>query len=522
MISYNNAPMLMVSQNNDNSLVNLKAKTSQGSSSSDFKSVFDKTLNNSSNSAKNTSNALNSNNDGQASGNAEVKPKYNSFRDVQAERAAVSNQSNVRKVSGGTQSEGLDTVSETMTKEDKYDDQIVLLAQMFGISPNELMKLANQLGFSAEDLKDVKKLALFVQKLGDILELNDSQKEILLKMAEEAGRQAGAVEKTADAGAAESTVKTTASDNGTGLDADKLAKLSADLKAKIDAMIKEGKTDSESISSEISKILASMKAQAQNRVSVSSVSDNPSEISLKPENTVENIGVKPEIKKETKTDEAEENVTVKEAAASDKAASTVDTKSAGVQVNVSNEQNQQQNVQVFGDVKVNMANTQNTVTKSEFTMPQPVRTTEVMNQVVENAKVILGQDKSEMVIQLKPDHLGKLELKVVTEQGIVAAKFIAENQKVKEIIETNMQLLKDSLEKQGISIDSVSVQVGQDRKGDYQQQNSYAGKSSGSADRVKHGEGRQEGIGVTGNILETLPERLAQYSYETNTINLTA
>lgn len=522
MISYNNAPMLMVSQNNDNSLVNLKAKTSQGSSSSDFKSVFDKTLNNSSNSAKNTSNALNSNNDGQASGNAEVKPKYNSFRDVQAERAAVSNQSNVRKVSGGAQSEGLDTVSGTMTKEDKYDDQIVLLAQMFGISPNELMKLAKQLVFSAEDLKDVKKLALFVQKLGDVLELNDSQKEILLKMAEEAGRQAGAVEKTADAGAAESTVKTAASDNGTGLDADKLAKLSADLKAKIDAMIKEGKTDSESISSEISKILASMKAQAQNRVSVSSVSDNPSEISLKPENTAENIGVKPEIQKETKTDGAEENVTVKEAAASDKAASAVDTKSAGVQVNVSNDQNQQQNVQVFGDVKVNMANTQNTVTKSEFTMPQPVRTTEVMNQVVENAKVILGQDKSEMVIQLKPDHLGKLELKVVTEQGIVAAKFIAENQKVKEIIETNMQLLKDSLEKQGISIDSVSVQVGQDRKGDYQQQNSYAGKSSGSADRVKHGEGRQEGIGVTGSILETLPERLAQYSYETNTINLTA
>lgn len=520
MISYNNAPMLMVSQNKDNSLVNLKAKTSKGSSSSDFKSVFDKTLNNSSNSAKNTSNALNSNNDGQASGNAEVKPKYNSFRDVQAERAAVSNQPNVRKVSGGAQSEELSAVSGSVTKEDKYDDQIVLLAQMFGISPNELMKLANQLGFSAEDLKDVKKLALFVQKLGDMLELNDSQKEILSKMAEEANRQAGAVEKTADAGASESAVKAAASDNSTGLDADKLAKLSADLKAKIDAMIKEGKTDSESISSEISKILASMKAQ--NRVSVSSVSDNPSEISLKQENTAENIGVKPEIKKETKTDEAEENVTVKEAAASDKAASTVDTKSAGVQVNVSNDQNQQQNVQVFGDIKVNMANTQNTVTKSDFTMPQPVRTAEVMNQVVENAKVILGQDKSEMVIQLKPDHLGKLELKVVTEQGIVAAKFIAENQKVKEIIETNMQLLKDSLEKQGISIDSVSVQVGQDKKGDYQQLNSYAGKSSGSADRIKHGEGRQEGIGVTGNILETLPERLAQYSYETNTINLTA
>ncbi len=522
MITYNNAPKLMVSQGNENSLVNLKAKTSQGSTASDFKSVFEKTLNNTSNPSKNTSNNLNTNNDGQASGNAEVKPKYNTFRDVQAEREAVSNQSNIRKVSGGVQPEELSTVSGSMAKEDKYDDQIVLLAQMFGISPGELMKLANQLGFSAEDLRDVKKLALFVQKLGDLLELNDSQKEILLKMAEEANRQAGAVEKTADAGTAESAVKTAASDNGTGLDADKLAKLSSDLKAKLDAMIREGKTDSESISSEISKIIALMKAQAQNRVNVSSVSDNPSGISLKPENTAESIGVKPEIKQEAKADKAEENETVKAEAASDKAVSQADTKSAGVQVNVSNEQDQQQNVQIFGDVRVNMANTQDTASKSDFTMPQPVRTAEVMNQVVENAKVVLGQDKSEMVIQLKPDHLGKLELKVVTEQGIVAAKFIAENQKVKEIIETNMQLLKDSLEKQGISVHSVSVQVGQDKKGDYQQQNAFAGKSSGSADRVRYGEIGQEGIKVTGNILETLPERLAQYSYETNTINLTA
>lgn len=517
MISYNNAPKLMVSQNNENSLVNLKAKTSQGASTSDFKSVFDKTLNNSSGTSKNTSNALNSNNDKQVSGNAEVKPKYNSFRDVQAERTAASEQSNVGKVSGGAQSEELRSVSESMTKEEKYDDQIVLLAQMFGISPGELMKLAKQLGFSAEDLRDVKKLALFVQKLGELLELNDSQKEILLKMAEEANRQAGAVEKTEGA---ESAVKAADSENGKGIDADKLSKLSADLKAKIDAMIKEGKTDSESITSEISKILASMKAQAQNRVSVSSVSDNSSEISLKPENTAENTGVKPEAKQEAKADKAEETVTGKEAA-SDKVTSQVDTKS-GVQVDVSNDQNQQQNVQVFGDVKVNMANTQNTVSKTEFTMPQPVRSTEVVNQVVEKAKVILGQDKSEMVIQLKPDHLGKLELKVVTEQGIVAAKFVAENQKVKEIIESNMQLLKDSLEKQGIAIDSVSVQVGHDKKGDYSRQNSYAGKSSGSANRVKYGEGGQEGMKVTGNILETLPERLAQYSYETNTINLTA
>jgi len=200
-------------------------------------------------------------------------------------------------------------------------------------------------------------------------------------------------------------------------------------------------------------------------------------------------------------------------------------KSVNTQENTSNGQNQQQdqqNVQPIGDVKVGLINNQAEIQKAASSMPQPIKSAEVINQLVETAKVIIGQDKSEMIIQLKPDHLGKLELKVVTEQGIVAAKFIAESQKVKEIIETNMQLLKDSLQKQGISIDSVSVQVGHDKQSEYQQQNSFQSKNNGSSNKFKQGT-NQLGIMKAGiNAFDALPERLAQYAYDSNTINLTA
>jgi hypothetical protein len=87
---------------------------------------------------------------------------------------------------------------------------------------------------------------------------------------------------------------------------------------------------------------------------------------------------------------------------------------------------------------------------------------QVMDNIAMNARVIIGDDKSEMVMSLKPDNLGKLSLKVVSENGIIKAEFIAESQQVKEILESNMQLLKDSLDGQGIPLEGFSVSVGGD------------------------------------------------------------
>ncbi|HHV99002.1 MAG TPA: flagellar hook-length control protein FliK [Clostridiaceae bacterium] len=87
---------------------------------------------------------------------------------------------------------------------------------------------------------------------------------------------------------------------------------------------------------------------------------------------------------------------------------------------------------------------------------------EIIRQVVDKAKVILDGDKSEMILSLKPESLGKLSLKVVTENGIVIAKFVAENDQVKQILEANMHLLKENLESQGLNVQSFSVSVRQD------------------------------------------------------------
>jgi flagellar hook-length control protein FliK len=148
----------------------------------------------------------------------------------------------------------------------------------------------------------------------------------------------------------------------------------------------------------------------------------------------------------------------------------------------------------------------------------PVSKQEIFTQVVEKAKVLLSGEKSEMVIDLKPDHLGKLALKIATERGIVVAKFIAENEQVKAALESNMNMLKESLEKQGFLVQEFSVSVGDNRE------------RSGYEDNMKKGNFAKKGlkdelpaIGMVGvESLEQLHTGINSYIDGTSSINLTA
>ncbi|MBZ4645860.1 MAG: flagellar hook-length control protein [Clostridia bacterium] len=109
------------------------------------------------------------------------------------------------------------------------------------------------------------------------------------------------------------------------------------------------------------------------------------------------------------------------------------------------------------EIKYNNLNTG--MIKKHFNL-QNINKENIVKQVVENAKFTLSDDRSEMVMQLKPDNLGKLALKIVTERGMMVAKFTAESQQVKEIIEASLPQLKDALESQGLNVKGFSVSVG--------------------------------------------------------------
>lgn len=503
--------LLKLSINQDsNDILNIKSKAPQGSSGSSFKSVFDTTVN----SYSRRNDAVANNNLGQDN---DSKTKFKSFAEVQMSRKPVSTKSVEQ---AGSNKEMADISTDEAKEPEKYDDQIAALAQMLGIAPGQLADLAKQLGFSLKDLNNADKLTVFMQKVSDLLELNDKQKDVLLELAAEVTKQIKAEPETATENRnnvpAGEDINTQA-----GKVSFDLSKLASSIKEKLDTLIENRQNNPGLISDEVAKIIEVMKSQAQPVIKTDTQNMDAY--------VVEEVSVESENKKadakELDTDAKTKDVSKEnndESVESTKPQLGLQGLNTSAQTAATDQQNLQQNIQAVGDVKAVLNNSQVTADKPVFSIRQPIRTSDVVNQVMEQAKVILGQDKSEMVIQLKPDHLGKLELKVVTEQGIVAAKFIAESQQVKEIIETNMQLLKDSLQKQGIAIDGVSVQVGQDNRSENRNQSLSQGRNNGSGNGTKHEEG-VTGSTVTGvSLLENLPERLAQYTDELNTINYTA
>lgn len=107
---------------------------------------------------------------------------------------------------------------------------------------------------------------------------------------------------------------------------------------------------------------------------------------------------------------------------------------------------------------------------------------QLFGQIVENAKLMLAGNHSEMEMNLKPEHLGKLQLKVTIENQVVTASFVAESQQVKEIIETNLGQLRDHLRESGLKVDQLAVYVGTDAN---QQQFNQTSGNQGQFTTVK-------------------------------------
>jgi len=151
--------------------------------------------------------------------------------------------------------------------------------------------------------------------------------------------------------------------------------------------------------------------------------------------------------------------------------------------------------------------------------PQSVLKADVTAQIVEKAETMFREEKTEMVMQLKPDSLGKISLKVVHERGEIIARFVAETEQVKAILEGNMQLLKDSLQKSGVMVQSLEVSVGQqggDHRGNRDNRNNEAAPPvEPKASAIQQRGLRQPAYGYGGTAA-------GYYSNESSEIDLTA
>jgi flagellar hook-length control protein FliK len=103
---------------------------------------------------------------------------------------------------------------------------------------------------------------------------------------------------------------------------------------------------------------------------------------------------------------------------------------------------------------------------------QTVSKAEIINQIVKKAEIVFKEALPEMRMQLEPENLGKLTLKIAVEKGLITAKFVAESYEVKKTIESNFNELKDMLQEKGLVVQNLSVSVGHN-KSDYDNSNTF-------------------------------------------------
>jgi flagellar hook-length control protein FliK len=120
--------------------------------------------------------------------------------------------------------------------------------------------------------------------------------------------------------------------------------------------------------------------------------------------------------------------------------------------------------------------------------PTPVRPPAVMSQVLDGAVEVLRNGSGRVALTLQPPQLGTLDLDIVVKDNHVTMIMLADNQEVKQMLQSGMDDLRNALQDKGYQIDRMEVLV-QNRPDDagagFWQQAGFAGNDSSGRERRK-------------------------------------
>ncbi len=105
----------------------------------------------------------------------------------------------------------------------------------------------------------------------------------------------------------------------------------------------------------------------------------------------------------------------------------------------------------------------------------------VMNQIVEKATILQFPNATQTKISLNPKELGNVDIKLTMHDSSVTASIVVENSAVKQVVEQNLDQLKNALHQQGITVDEMMVSVGQQNGGNAQNSNQSQREAAANA-----------------------------------------
>lgn len=125
---------------------------------------------------------------------------------------------------------------------------------------------------------------------------------------------------------------------------------------------------------------------------------------------------------------------------------------------------------------------------------------EIVDQVVNHIRIRVLPQTTSMELQLNPESLGRVHLSVSSNQGVATATLTVQNEMAKEALESQLVVLRENLESQGLKVESVEVNVsnfGFKNQEDSNNHNFDQKKGSAKCFRVDAGEQALDGDNVS-------------------------
>lgn len=108
---------------------------------------------------------------------------------------------------------------------------------------------------------------------------------------------------------------------------------------------------------------------------------------------------------------------------------------------------------------LNNVMTQDMLTGTKSTYQSTQTSLDIINQILESAKVKELSNGGSIELTLTPETLGKVNLTVAAKNGVITANITAQTEAAKDAIAANIEVLKENLNNQGIKVESVEVAV---------------------------------------------------------------
>lgn len=89
----------------------------------------------------------------------------------------------------------------------------------------------------------------------------------------------------------------------------------------------------------------------------------------------------------------------------------------------------------------------------------PIDVENILRQMNQMTRISVTQAQSSIEMQLNPENLGKVYLQVVSKEGAITAQIAAQNEAVKEVLESQIAILKENMNQQGMKVEAIEVTI---------------------------------------------------------------